>query len=283
MRSMSHFDLTLIRKKLAKDMGKSAGRSASPSKGHFDVPLRRGVWLRYLKFAGAGIGIVFAVGFVSFLLEPRQGNEVGANASGEVSDSTIGSRKLPLDRLASLPPTPAVSAPIQEESSTRSEPPVDVKGVEQSGYYVQIAAYRGMRYLEAAREEISRLGFDRNMVVKETFWTPRFIWVTGDEGNPHPTLDEVTSALSGASTPILAESTPEDSVRLGPIYYTELVTRTQARLVEAGLGVGRIEVGEQELIHLLLLGPFESEALAEETRTRLKSYAPDAFVLWEKG
>lgn len=297
---MSDFDLTLIRKKLARDLGKSAGRNSKPVKGPYDVSIGPSSTARYVKFALAGLAIVFSVGLVSYLFE--SGEKPGdSEKPGGAKVKQPSAAMAQLERLASLPATPAVSAPMKAEDSSAHRP-VEVKPVERAGYYVQVAAYRGMRTMQSAQDRVSQMGYEKSMVVKETFWTPQYVIVESGSGQGTETAAQdlqdpssrrprseaeraarVGAALRNVRPMLLVEPSEAGALRVGPIYYSELLENVRGRLAQAGLVIRDVAVVERELIYLLLIGPYADEASAEQTRSHLRSFAPDALVIFEKG
>ncbi|MBI2058765.1 MAG: SPOR domain-containing protein [Nitrospirae bacterium] len=279
---MSDFDLTLIRKKLARDLGKSAGRNAKPVKGPYDVSIFPSSKGRYIKFALAGLAIVFSVGLVSYLFESGEPQPGHSGKAGEVKVKQPSAAMAQLERLASLPATPAVSAPMKAEDGSAHRP-VEVKPVERAGYYVQVAAYRGMRTMQSAQDRVSQMGYEKQMVVKETFWTPQYVIVESGSAQATEIAARVGAALRNVRPMLLVEPVGGGGLRVGPIYYSELLENVRGRLGQAGLIVRDVAVVERELIYLLLIGPYADEASAAETRARLHSFAPDALLIFEKG
>jgi hypothetical protein len=194
------------------------------------------------------LAIIFSVGLVSYLFE--SGEKPGDSGKpGEAKVKQPSSAMAQLERLASLPATPAVSAPMKAEDST-SHRPVEVKPVERAGYYVQVAAYRGMRTMQIAQERVSQMGYEKAMVVKETFWTPQYVLVESNSAQGTEMAARVGAALRNVRPTLLVEPSEAGALRVGPIYYSELLENVRGRLAQAGLVVRDVAVVERELIYL---------------------------------
>ncbi|MBI2891727.1 MAG: SPOR domain-containing protein [Nitrospirae bacterium] len=280
---MREVDLTLIRKRLAKKLGQSAGHSARPVKGPYDVPIKSHSKGYYLKLVGSAAFLILAIGFAAYMMEPEPATEPKTETSRAPSPEEAAAEKASvLRKLASGSPRAAVSAPITEEvPSGDSVPKATSTHRPSAGFYVQVAAYRSLKFVDPGRALMEKAGYRGEIVVQETEWIPRYVEIQPG-ADPSGLKERVERALAGLGRPVLVESPGSHSARVGPIYQAAAAEAASSRLHRAGLPA-RIVTSEPEKIYILLLGPLEDEPHARQVQQQIRPFAADAEIVRHEG